>query len=1200
MYMRKFFLFVAVLCCALMVSVQAKAIVELDGIRYDIVKDADLGVCGHVVQISQFNNYSHLSGDVAIPETVEGIGTIHVIENRAFIHMAPAVNMTLPKTIRKIGEMAYYDATGLQSITLNEGLIIMEIEAFYGCSNLKSVNIPTTLTSIPALAFSNCTSLTSIVIPSATTTVIKRQAFSGCTALESVNGGSADPLPVQIIEEQAFSNCKHLSVIRLSDNLERIGKFAFAECYNLESILLPASLQVIEEGAFKNSGIKFVNAKWTTPPIISRTVFDGVDLANCVLYVPQGCRAAYRAADVWKEFGQILVPGEVPVPTDDTRIDGLYYEFHDDFTAKVLEHVDNKKLSGVVNIPSFVNYEGYTYTVTKIEKRAFMGCDDITSIVFPNTIEEIPKQLCQACPNLQTVTLPSSLTKIESFAFGDCYVLHDVNLPATLTELGRNAFQACQSITSITIPSGVEVIPLNCFAGCHNLKNVQLPEGITEIQDYAFAYCYLLKTITLPSSLTTMGYGVFAFDTKLASIKSLRQEPPAAQDTTFGAISLDKCILYVPYDSKSLYETATGWRRFAKIQEKGVNEKIQYGDLYYRLKEDFTAMVICEKSDDETNYSYLNGEITVPDNVEYQDAVYKVNAVDNAAFRYCKNVHKINLPLIMDKIYAHAFSDMTNLAEINLPNTLTYLSNTAFTGTHIFQSHMDEQGAVYYDGCLLYHEKDYISGPYQVKEGTRLIASNAFSQDQYITQLYIPEGVQCICTGAIDYMFGLQILSLPSTLWNLASGFCSSYCSKLNTIYNYSENPLSLPNSGYFDYWSKEQLANKTLHVPYGSLDAYWTANKWEDFHIEEMLPVYTVTFQDYDGRLLKTEQVNIGENATAPDITEREGYEFAGWDVNFSNVQADIVVTAQYVEIQVPEVRTLKGAFSVAQDKKVAFAQGNLRYNADDNAWALSNNQFDMRGKLNTQASSEYNGWIDLFGFATSGSLEAGMPWETSKNVADYSVAPGIARTIAGTDYDWLAVNELLNAGDKTWRLMSKAEWEYLLNTRPNAANLRGQAVVNNVQGYILLPDEWQCPSTVEFVANPNNLTTNVFSLAEWEQLENAGAVFLPATGYRYGREIMAQGIGRAYYWTGDFTTDNSTARAVMISSTSAPSVIDAIRAYGNPIRPVRDIQPDEEMTVGPVTTDQLPMTIKVLRDNQILIQSGETTYTIQGQEIK
>jgi hypothetical protein len=1198
MFMRKIYLFIAVFCCALMVSVPTKAIVELDGIRYDIVKDADLGVCGHVVQISLFNNYSHLSGDVAIPETVEGIGTIHVIEKNAFIHMTPTVNMTLPKTIRKIGEMAYYDATGLQCITLNEGLIIMEIEAFYGCSNLKSVNIPTTLTSIPALAFSNCTSLTSIVIPSATTTVIKRQAFSGCTALESVNGGSADPLPVQIIEEQAFSNCKHLSVIRLSDNLERIGKFAFAECYNLESILLPASLQVIEEGAFKNSGIKFVNAKWTTPPIISRTVFDGVDLANCVLYVPQGCRAAYRAADVWKEFGQILVPGEVPVPTDDTKIDGLYYEFHDDFTAKVIEHVDNKKLSGVVNIPSFVNYEGYTYTVTKIEKRAFMGCDDITSIVFPNTIEEIPKQLCQACPNLQTVTFPSSLTKIGDFAFGDCFKLKDINLPATLTELGIDAFYLCQSITSVTIPSGVKVIPKNCFASCQTLTNVQLPEGITEIQDFAFAACYLLKTITLPSSLTTMGYGVFAFDTKLASIKSLRQEPPAAQDTTFGAISLDKCILYVPYDSKSLYETATGWRRFAKIQEKGVNEKIQYNGLYYQLQEDFTAYVTYE-SNDENNYKDLIGEITVEDKIMYQDAVYKVNMVGPSAFANSKNITKINLPEIMDEIHAYAF-EHTNVYEINIPATLKRLSNLAFKNSVIFTTYMDEQGAVYYDGCLLYHEKDYIFGPYHVKEGTRLIASNAFSQDQYITQLYIPEGVQCICTGAIDYMFALQILSLPSTLCYLASGFCSSYCGNLQTIYNYSKIPLSLPNSGYFDSWSNEQLANKTVYVPYGSLNAYGTANKWEYFNIEEMLPVYTVTFQDYDGHLLKTEQVNIGEDATAPDITEREGYEFAGWDVNFSDVQADMVVTAQYVEIQVPEVRTLKGAFSVAENKKVAFAQGNLRYNADDDVWALSNNQFDMRGKLNTQASSEYNGWIDLFGFATSESLEAGMPWETSTNVADYSVAPGITRTIAGTDYDWLAVNELLNAGDKTWRLMSKAEWEYLLNTRPNAANLRGQAVVNDVQGYILLPDEWQCPSTVEFVANPNNLTTNVFSLAEWEQLENAGAVFLPATGYRYGRKMIAQGIGTAFYWTGDFTTDNSTARVLMISSTSAPSVIDAIRAYGCPIRPVRDIQPDEEMTVGPITNEPLPMTIKVLRDNQILIQSGEITYTIQGQEIK
>ena len=64
----------------------------------------------------------------------------------------------------------------------------------------------------------------------------------------------------------------------------------------------------------------------------------------------------------------------------------------------------------------------------------------------------------------------------------------------------------------------------------------------------------------------------------------------------------------------------------------------------------------------------------------------------------------------------------------------------------------------------------------------------------------------------------------------------------------------------------------------------------------EEVTPVYfTVTFQDWNGTVLKTEQVEQGKSATAPADPVREGYTFIGWDKSFSNVQSDLTVTAQY-----------------------------------------------------------------------------------------------------------------------------------------------------------------------------------------------------------------------------------------------------------------------------------------------------------------
>ena len=59
----------------------------------------------------------------------------------------------------------------------------------------------------------------------------------------------------------------------------------------------------------------------------------------------------------------------------------------------------------------------------------------------------------------------------------------------------------------------------------------------------------------------------------------------------------------------------------------------------------------------------------------------------------------------------------------------------------------------------------------------------------------------------------------------------------------------------------------------------------------------YTVTFVDYDGTVLKTQNVNYGSSAIAPSSPSREGYEFTGWDKIFNNVTSDLTVTAMYQE---------------------------------------------------------------------------------------------------------------------------------------------------------------------------------------------------------------------------------------------------------------------------------------------------------------
>ena len=200
-------------------------------------------------------------------------------------------------------------------------------------------------------------------------------------------------------------------------------------------------------------------------------------------------------------------------------------------------------------------------------------------------------------------------------------------------------------------------------------------------------------------------------------------------------------------------------------------------------------------------------------------------------------------------------------------------------------------------------------------------------------------------------------------------------------------------------------------------------------------------------------------------------------------------------------------GVFSVSADKQVTFSKGNLQYHPANDEWRFAESQLDYIGDANSNCSSTYNGWLDLFGWSTR-SNKFGV--STSTDFSDYYV-PFV---------DW-GRNKIGNDVPNTWRTLSSTEWDYLLNTRANASSLIGIACVNNVNGLILLPDNWTCPSDVTFKSGFHSsygvdyfAAYQTFTAAEWSKLESAGAVFLPASGNRYGSTINLVRYS-GYYWS-------------------------------------------------------------------------------------
>lgn len=205
-----------------------------------------------------------------------------------------------------------------------------------------------------------------------------------------------------------------------------------------------------------------------------------------------------------------------------------------------------------------------------------------------------------------------------------------------------------------------------------------------------------------------------------------------------------------------------------------------------------------------------------------------------------------------------------------------------------------------------------------------------------------------------------------------------------------------------------------------------------------------------------------------------------------------------------------LNGVFSVSENTQVCFSQGNLQYQASTNTWRFADNQYDHIGSGNANVSPYYDGWIDLFGWGTSGYDHGAVsyqPWSTSGYNSDY-YAYGVSSYNLDDQTglaDW-GKNAISNGGNATnlWRTLSMEEWDYLLNTRSTTSGIRFvRANVNGVNGVILLPDSWS--SSVYALNYPNgtysSYSNNTIPLSDWTGiLEVAGAVFLPETSIRMG----------------------------------------------------------------------------------------------------
>lgn len=203
-------------------------------------------------------------------------------------------------------------------------------------------------------------------------------------------------------------------------------------------------------------------------------------------------------------------------------------------------------------------------------------------------------------------------------------------------------------------------------------------------------------------------------------------------------------------------------------------------------------------------------------------------------------------------------------------------------------------------------------------------------------------------------------------------------------------------------------------------------------------------------------------------------------------------------------------GLFSISATEQVMFAPGNLQYNPAKKKWQFAERQYEVIGTANANVSATYNGWIDLFGWGTSGYAD-NMPFTVSTKGDDYGPAEG---DIYGSNYDWGIYSKIDGGG---WRTISMDEWEYVFSGRENAWALQGLATVCGVKGILLMPDGWvpdEYGEGPKFESVACEFFTNVYDETSWQAMEKIGAAFFPLTGKRVGTQV-SETDESGYYWT-------------------------------------------------------------------------------------
>ena len=612
-------------------------------------------------------------------------------------------------------------------------------------------------------------------------------------------------------------------------------------------------------------------------------------------------------------FLSLAVLLSLPMLAVKVEIGGINYELKADAKQATVIAKSSGKYSGDVVIPESVVYEDAAYSVTSIGGHAFLVCSGLTSVSIGNSVESIGNGAFQACYDLTSVTIGNSVTSI-----------------------GDDAFYDCKGLTSVTIPNSVKSIGMGAFCDCSGLTSVTIGNSVTSIGEAAFWGCSGLTSVTIGSGVTSIGVEAFYDCPKLLEVHCYAEEVPSTASDAFDGSYPENATLHVPAGSVNSYTAAEPWKQFGNIQ--AITKEAEKYIITYELdgiefKKDTLevgASITPPQAPEKEGHTF-NGWENVPETMPANDVVvvgsYSVNKYlltfkigdEVIASDSVEYGAKVETPQVAEK-EGHTFNGWKDVPETMPANDVVVIGSYSVNkyllafkiGDDVIASDSVEYGAKVETPKVAEKEGHTFNGWENVPmtmPANDVVVVGSYTVNKYLLTFKI--GDEVIASDSVEYGAKVETPQVAEKEGHTFNGWENvpetMPANDVVVVGSYSVNKYLLTFKIGDEVISADSVEyGAKIETPVAPEKEGHTFNGWEN--VPETMPAkdvvivgsysvnkYLLTFKIGD-EVIASDSIEYGAKVETPQVAEKEGHTFNGWENVPETMPAnDVVIVGDY-----------------------------------------------------------------------------------------------------------------------------------------------------------------------------------------------------------------------------------------------------------------------------------------------------------------